>query len=106
MIKNMLKVNMFAGFRFLNDTFGECAVPKIAWQIDTFGHSREQASIFSQLGFDGFFVGRVDYQYKSNRRSNQEMEMIWNSSPNGIGRTKMPILACLQLVQSAHSFKC
>ena len=37
------------GFKFLKDNFGDCARPKIGWQIDPFGHSREQASIFAQV---------------------------------------------------------
>lgn len=41
------------GAEFLRDTFGECARPKIGWQIDPFGHSREVASIFAQVVFDG-----------------------------------------------------
>ena len=37
------------GFRFLEQNFGECGRPKVAWQIDPFGHSREQASLFAQV---------------------------------------------------------
>ncbi|XP_053988963.1 lysosomal alpha-mannosidase isoform X2 [Hylaeus volcanicus] len=70
------------GFRRLNDTFGRCATPRIGWQIDPFGHSREQASIFAQLGFDGMFLGRLDYQDKENRLSKKNMEFIWQGSPN------------------------
>jgi len=68
--------------RRLNDTFGSCARPHIGWQIDPFGHSREQASLFAQMGFDGMLFGRIDYQDKNKRLENQTMEFIWKSSPS------------------------
>ena len=37
------------GAQFLLEQFGECGRPKIGWQIDPFGHSREQASLFAQV---------------------------------------------------------
>lgn len=37
------------GAEFVQKEFGECGRPKIAWQIDPFGHSREQGSIFAQV---------------------------------------------------------
>ncbi|XP_078036305.1 lysosomal alpha-mannosidase II isoform X1 [Augochlora pura] len=70
------------GFRRLQDTFGTCAKPHIGWQIDPFGHSREQASLFSQMGFDGLFLGRIDYQDKQQRLQNKSMEFIWKGSPS------------------------
>ncbi|CAF4124031.1 unnamed protein product, partial [Adineta steineri] len=36
------------GAEFLHEQFGECGRPKVGWQIDPFGHSREQASLFAQ----------------------------------------------------------
>ena len=39
------------GAEFLREQFGECARPKIGWQIDPFGHSREHASILAQVNF-------------------------------------------------------
>ncbi|XP_046734854.1 lysosomal alpha-mannosidase isoform X2 [Diprion similis] len=68
------------GFRRLNDTFGSCARPHVGWQIDPFGHSREQASLFAQMGFDGLFFGRLDYQDKRNRMDKKTAEMIWKGS--------------------------
>jgi lysosomal alpha-mannosidase len=37
------------GVEFLSDTFGKCARPKTACQIDPFGHSREVTSLFAQV---------------------------------------------------------
>ncbi|CAF5045895.1 unnamed protein product, partial [Rotaria magnacalcarata] len=35
------------GAEFLRDQFGECGRPKLGWQIDPFGHSRQVASLFA-----------------------------------------------------------
>ncbi|XP_013367688.1 PREDICTED: lysosomal alpha-mannosidase isoform X1 [Chinchilla lanigera] len=71
---------MTLGLRFLEDTFGSDGRPRVAWHIDPFGHSREQASLFAQMGFDGFFFGRLDYQDKLVRKKRQEMEQVWRAS--------------------------
>jgi lysosomal alpha-mannosidase len=70
------------GLKFLNETFGECGRPRVGWQIDPFGHSREQASIFARMGYDGMFLARLDYQNKERRLRDKSMEMIWKTSPN------------------------
>ncbi|KAM9685358.1 LOW QUALITY PROTEIN: lysosomal alpha-mannosidase-like [Trichechus inunguis] len=71
---------MTLGLCFLKDTFGEDGHPHVAWHIDPFGHSREQASLFAQMGFDGIFLGRVDYQDKYMREQAREMEQVWRGS--------------------------
>ncbi|KAL1785109.1 lysosomal alpha-mannosidase [Sigmodon hispidus] len=71
---------MTLGLRFLKDTFGSNGRPRVAWHIDPFGHSREQASLFAQMGFDGFFLGRIDYQDKSFRKKKLKMEEVWRAS--------------------------
>ncbi|XP_038221354.1 lysosomal alpha-mannosidase-like isoform X3 [Zerene cesonia] len=65
------------GLRKLNETFGACGIPRVGWQIDPFGHSREFASLLAAMGYDGLFLGRIDYQDKRARLRNREMEMVW-----------------------------
>ncbi|GFT23386.1 lysosomal alpha-mannosidase [Trichonephila clavipes] len=76
---------MTLGLRWLNETFGVCGRPKVGWQIDTFGHSREQASLFAQMKFDGLFLGRVHYQDKLHRERTKTLEMIWKASKSLVG---------------------
>ncbi|XP_076427914.1 lysosomal alpha-mannosidase-like isoform X3 [Peromyscus maniculatus bairdii] len=71
---------MTLGLRFLQDTFGSNGRPRVAWHIDPFGHSREQASLFAQMGFDGLFLGRIDYQDKLLRKKELKMEEVWRAS--------------------------
>lgn len=40
------------------------------------------ASIFTQLGFDGLLLGRIDYQDKDQRFTNRTAEMVWKASDN------------------------
>jgi len=68
------------GLRFILKEFGECARPRSAWQIDPFGHSREQASLFAQFGFDGLFHGRIDYQDLDFRGQTRTREGLWQAS--------------------------
>lgn len=68
------------GLRFLNETFGECGRPKVGWQIDPFGHSREFANMLALSGYDGLLLGRIDYQDKIRRSQKQQLEMLWRGS--------------------------
>ncbi|KAL0858609.1 hypothetical protein ABMA27_012444 [Loxostege sticticalis] len=65
------------GLSKLHDAFGNRARPVVGWQIDPFGHSREFASLLAAMGYDGLFLGRIDYQDKQNREQKKMMEMVW-----------------------------
>eukprot|EP00127_Corallochytrium_limacisporum_P005943 Clim_evm20s215 gene=Clim_evmTU20s215 len=69
---------MTLGHRLIFGEFG--AVPTVAWSIDPFGHSQEQASLFARMGFDAIFFGRIDYQDKMKRDNERSLEMIWHGS--------------------------
>ena len=56
---NAIVDQMTWGFKRLNDTFGECARPRVAWQIDPFGHSKEQVSTEAGNIFQTFLF--LDY---------------------------------------------
>jgi len=77
---NAIIDQMTWGFRRLEDLFGKCGIPKIGWQIDPFGHSREQANLLAQMNFDGLFFARLDYEDREKRRNNKTLELIWKAS--------------------------
>ncbi|XP_065912002.1 lysosomal alpha-mannosidase-like isoform X1 [Dysidea avara] len=77
---NAIIDQMSLGLRFISNTFGSQYRPRVAWHIDPFGHSAEQASLFAMMGFDGFFFGRIDYDDKKHRLQSKRMEMVWRGS--------------------------
>ena len=54
MINNMMK-----GHEFVFKEFG--VKPRVGWQIDPFGHSNANQRLFAEMGFDAFFIGRLDF---------------------------------------------
>ena len=79
---NAIVDQMTEGFLVLKRAFGDSGRPRVAWHIDPFGHSSAQASLFAQMGFDGFFFARIDYQDLAKRSANRTLEMIWRGSPS------------------------
>eukprot|EP00345_Euplotes_harpa_P018316 CAMPEP_0168348954 /NCGR_PEP_ID=MMETSP0213-20121227/20087_1 /TAXON_ID=151035 /ORGANISM="Euplotes harpa, Strain FSP1.4" /LENGTH=331 /DNA_ID=CAMNT_0008358721 /DNA_START=60 /DNA_END=1052 /DNA_ORIENTATION=+ len=67
--------NMQKGHKFLLEEFG--VTPSVGWHIDPFGHSNAQAALFSRMGFDSWYMCRIDYRDKIKRRDEQNMEFVW-----------------------------
>ena len=67
---------------------GQCAAPRIGWQIDPFGHSSENARLFKWLGFDGLFFARNDYREKEQMVTNKSLDLIWNAGETLPGLSK------------------
>ncbi|CAI5497947.1 unnamed protein product [Closterium sp. Naga37s-1] len=69
---------MSMGHRFIQEQFN--ITPRVAWQIDPFGHSATQASLItSQAGLDAFIFGRADYKDMEKRKAEQKMEFVWRA---------------------------
>lgn len=59
--------NFMAGHRFLRDEVGlsDSKLPKISWQLDSFGVSKGYARLAYDLGFDSMFFSRLDTEHKN-----------------------------------------
>ena len=42
--------------------------------------------LFSDMGFDAVFMGRVDRHDKEKRRQNKELEFVWRPANNSLGK--------------------
>ena len=56
MIHNCTPIPSVVGVKFVEDTFGADARPRVAWHIDPFGHSSEMASIFAMVSTSIIFM--------------------------------------------------
>ncbi|VDP69967.1 unnamed protein product [Echinostoma caproni] len=70
------------GRQFIHRWFRSCGRPRMAWQIDTFGHSRSHADVFYEAGYDGIVFGRADFREKSWMRREQRLESLWDTKSN------------------------
>ena len=50
--------NMYVGHQFIKKEFG--ITSKIAWQLNTPGHSSAYAALLADFGFEALFVTRVE----------------------------------------------
>ncbi|CAH0730852.1 unnamed protein product, partial [Brenthis ino] len=66
--------------RKLNSTFLSCARPLVAWQADSFGHSREHASLIAQMGFDALFINPISFDDEMIRMERKALEFLWRGS--------------------------
>lgn len=71
---------MTEGHRFLQQEFGEDAVPRIGWQIDPFGLSQATATMFSQMCFDANAAWRVAGTNRRDYLEQKNLEFIWRGS--------------------------
>lgn len=71
-----------AGARFITDTFGPAAAPRVTSQLDPFGHSATQASVFSspQAGYTAVFMARMDYEEAALRAATKTPDFAWQAS--------------------------
>jgi hypothetical protein len=66
---------MSHGAAFLEKELG--AHSRSAWHIDPFGHSAATASLWSDVGFDGFVLNRIPQDTKSIWKAQKNLEFIW-----------------------------
>lgn len=67
--------NFEAGHSFVMSEFG--VTPKIAWQLDPFGHSSGLADLFAEIGFEATFFARINSVEESQLRLERDLEFIW-----------------------------
>lgn len=71
------------GHTFLKKEFG--FVPRVAWLVDSFGHSISNARLYSEIGFDSLFISRLDHLDSENRDRKKELNYLWRPSKTHFG---------------------
>jgi hypothetical protein len=72
---------MATGHEYLLKNFG--VSPRIAWQIDPFGHSAVTPSLWGLMGFEALVINRIHHALKDTFKGKQQMEFLWRGSEVG-----------------------
>lgn len=91
--------NMYIGHGFLKREFG--VSPKIAWMVDAFGHTQANAALFSDMGFEALFIGRVDYKVREQMKNDKSLIFLWRPLQKHFGMQKQILT---QATMSGYSF--
>ena len=97
--------NMQVGHDFLMREFG--VTPKVAWHADAFGHSSTNVRLFKELGFEGFFFGRVSDDEKVELKKNKDMQFNWKpqyEGPEGFEKSDDGMLTTI--LYKTYAFPC
>jgi hypothetical protein len=70
--------NMALGAQRIADAFN--ATTTIGWHIDPFGHASATPRLMAQMGFNGFFFERQDYQQRAYQARTKTLEQVWRPS--------------------------
>lgn len=63
------------GNEYLQTLFG--TRPRIAWQIDPFGHSAAMAAVAAAAGYEGLVINRIEHTIKDALKGRAAMEFLW-----------------------------
>lgn len=67
--------NMMAGHEFLKREFD--VVPRVAFMLDSFGHSSANARLFAEMGIEAIFSSRATQSDKIKRMKRKSMTYLW-----------------------------
>ena len=68
--------NMVTGHSFLQKEFG--VTPRVAWLLDSFGHSSANARLYADMGLEALFVGRLDVRDRDKRfEKDHSLNYLW-----------------------------
>lgn len=82
-----LIANVMAGHEFLSKEVG-VEPPKVAWLLDSFGHSAATPELYQKLGFESLFFGRVNDAEKAKRKEEKALEFLWKPTFEGLNGPK------------------
>ena len=68
---------MTVGHSFIAETFGVSALPRVSWQIDSFGASSYTAALFAEACFDAHVIDRIPWETIEEYTDDRRLEFVW-----------------------------